>query len=189
MMLAAVLIVGIIAGLLLAAFIGGLTRAPARSSDPLHDWHDNANVIRIDEKEPTGFPICLAWECRVAGISYREADAEDFIAGRNRSLQLVREPDNTVSPLAVKVVGEWRDSAGNLRLAQLGYIPSDIAESIATRAPDAKLAAALRDLFIPMQGKGAGIRLNVWADSQLEPKVRRRRYAARRRAEKKQKPN
>ena len=148
------------------------------------DWHNNANVIRIDEKAPPGFPVCLAWECRVAGISYREADAEAFVAGRDWHLELVREPDNPFSNgTAIKVIGKWIGSAG-ARSAHLGYIPDEFSKSIATRAPEAELAAALRVLFIPMDGKGAGIRLNVWADSQLEPKERRRRYAARRRAKK-----
>jgi hypothetical protein len=188
------LIAAFAAGILVFALVArffGRSNGPAarffrmRSSD----WHDNPNVIRIDEHAPPGFEICLAWECPVAGISRREPDAEDFVAGRNRRLELLREPDNPVSPFAVKVIGEWTDGADNIRRAHLGYIPDEFAKSIATRAPDAKLAAALRDLFIPMDGKGAGIRLNIWADSQLERKERHKRYAQRRRAETKAKPS
>lgn len=180
---------GILVFVLIARFVGRLNAAPVRFFRARSEWHDNPNVIRIDEHAPPGFDICLAWECPVAGISHREKDAEAFVAGRDRRLELLREPDNPVSPFAVKVIGEWTDSADSVRRAHLGYIPEVFARSIGTRAPDAKLAAALRDLFIPMEGKGAGIRLNVWADSQLDRKERHRRYARRRRAEKKDRPN
>lgn len=182
MILITIFAAGILAGLMLAAFIGGLIRAPTRtanSSDEPHDWHDNANVIRIDEEAPPGFDACLARECRVAGVTYREADVEAFVTGSNQHLELVREPNNPVSSIAVKVMGEWDDGAGKRCDAQLGYLPQEVAQTIAGSAPNGNLAAALRDMFIPMAGKGPGIRLNVWTDSQVETKAkRRRRYAA-----------
>jgi len=175
--IAAIFALGIVAGLMLAAFIGRLIRAPSRGEPSPHDWHDNANVIRIDEDAPNGFDVCLAWECRVAGVTHREADVEAFVTGSNQHLDLVREPDNPVSAIAIKVTGEWDDGVGKRCSAQLGYLPAEVAQIVAGSAPKANLAAALRDMFIPVPGKGAGIRLNVWTDAE-DPKVARRRRIA-----------
>jgi hypothetical protein len=177
-----IFLAGMIAGLIMATFIGGFIRARSRrsppSNDESHDWHDNANVIRIDEDAPDGFDVCLAWECRVAGVTHREADVEAFVTGSNQHLDLVREPANPVSAIAIKVMGKWDDGAGKRCAAQLGYLPAEVAQIVAGSAHKANLAAALRDMFVPVPGKGAGIRLNVWTDGENPKAARRRRIAA-----------
>src|ERR1700722_8509190 len=128
MALIAALAAGILVFVLVARLFGRSNGPAARLFRTRGDWHDNPNVIRIDEHAPPGFDICLAWECPVAGISHRENDAETFVAGRDRRLELLREPDNPVSSFAVKVIGEWTDGADNIRRAHLGYIPDEFAK-------------------------------------------------------------
>jgi HIRAN domain len=176
----ATLTVGVILGLLLAAFIGGRLRARARTRTPLNerepeDWRDNPNVVQVNEHAPPGFAACLAWEARVAGISYHERDAESFVLGTAQQLDLVREPSNPVDKNAVSVFGTWTDSTGErYRRKALGHLPREIAAMVAALGPDAEIAAALRIMFTPMEGKGAGIRLNVWSKEKI-PRLSRRR--------------
>jgi len=144
-------------------------------SPPRGDWHDNPNVVEIDEHAPPGFAMCIAWGTRVAGISYNEAAAESFVLGTRQALDLAREPSNPFDKNAVKVLGTWTDAEGKRRRREmLGHLPREVAAMVAALGPDAEIAAALRVMFVPMDGKGAGLRLNVWSKERIVRPSRRR---------------
>ena len=147
----------------------------SRAPNPSSDWHDNPNVVQFNEYAPTGFDFCLAWEAPVAGISFNESAAESFVRGTSQHLELLREPGNRFDKNAIAVLGSWIDSSGEVRhRVMLGHLPREVAAAVAARGPDVKIAAALRIMFEPMDGKGAGLRVNVWGRGEIPARPNRR---------------
>jgi hypothetical protein len=170
----AVLVAGVVAGLALAALMRALSSRATRF-DESQDWHDNANVVDVHEYAPPGFSTCIAWGTRVSGISYHESAAESFVLGTAQQLDLMREPSNPFDRKAISVLGTWTDADGKRhRREMLGHLPRVVAAMVAELGPDAEIAAALRVMFIPMGGKGAGLRLNVWSKNKVVRPSRRR---------------
>ena len=104
----------------------------------------------------------VAWDIKVAGISLRTEAAARFIAGTFQRLEIEREPDNPVDANALKIFGSWFDSDGKPNHEHLGYVPREIAESVQAEAEGSPLAVALRAMFPPHDGKGPGLRMDIW---------------------------
>jgi hypothetical protein len=84
---------------------------------------------------------CRYRDVQVAGISYREEIATDYVMrGMNRHLELEREPTNVKDSNAIKVIAVW-EQGGELRRGHIGYVPAEISKKIAERHNDALLAA------------------------------------------------
>ncbi len=182
MALIGALIVGAVVFIFIERLLARLSGKPAdlpsgnsRAPNPPSDSHDNPNVVQINEYAPAGFDFCLAWETPVAGVSFNESAADCFVLGTSQHLELLREPGNQFDKNAIAVLGSWIDSSGEVRRRiMLGHLPREVAAGVAARGPDAEIAAALRIMFIPMDGKGAGLRLNVWARGEIPVRPIRR---------------
>ncbi len=128
--------------------------------------NDREYVVRIRFKSPvTGKQIRLfACDVPVTGISFHDVleNAAAFIAGRNRSLVIERDPGNRHDPNAIRVIGRWRDAAGSEQERQIGWVPKDIAARIASQAAGAPIYGALQTLFRPDEGRNPGIRFGIW---------------------------
>lgn len=122
-----------------------------RSSDPEH-------VIRINDRPSKGLAAKLKEYVPVAGVSYRQEAVSAFAQGRNRSLDLRREPSEKF-PEAIAVHGSFVDLKGKERTEQLGYVPKDIAKEIPGDLP---IGATIKVMFGACQGQDAGLRMDIW---------------------------
>lgn len=128
-----------------------------RPDDPPH-------IIRIDQPRPQGLPKKIAEYINVAGISQPEYQKVtlSFIHGKQREIELERDPMNQYDPNAIKVIGTWVDESGVRHREQLGWVPAKTAKEIAENYPDARIGASLEAIFLPREGKSAGLRIDVW---------------------------
>lgn len=133
---------------------------------------DSPHVIRINQHPPKGLPRKLAEYVEVAGISRDEAriNAERFIAGTNRRIELERDPTNTFDPNAIKVIGIWTDADGGEHRSRIGWVPREIAKNIAENYPHSSIGATLETIYKPHNGKGAGIRIDIWCPKATKAK-------------------
>ena len=73
---------------------------------------DTIDVIRIRRKKPqkATYPTIAVKDVPVAGVSQARAKANvlSFIGGTERSLALVRDPQNKFDKNAIKVIGYWK---------------------------------------------------------------------------------
>lgn len=122
---------------------------------------DPPNTWRQYNYKPEGFEGLVAEEIPVAGISYKNDAATQFVMGVNREILLERDPDNEYDPNAIKVIGVWDDLDGEHR-AQIGWIPKVQAGAIAYKHRDKPLVATIEAIFKPHRDKGIGLRINVW---------------------------
>ncbi len=125
---------------------------------------DPENVIRINQKPPSGLPNKLYEYTSVSGVnqSTRVEFVKDFINGKNRSIELLREPENLYDKNAVKVIGHWTDKVGNQKSAQIGYLPAEIALKISKDYKNVKIGATIKALYRPIGSKSPGIRIDIW---------------------------
>ncbi|MGO9019193.1 MAG: HIRAN domain-containing protein [Syntrophobacteraceae bacterium] len=129
---------------------------------------DPKNVIRIRWRKPqeATYPYMAVKDVSVAGISQANVRTNvlSFIAGTERSLALVRDPQNKFDKNAIKVIGNWKTKSGGTNSGQLGWVPREIAEEIAEDKDlaNAHLYPTLRTIFLPSAGKSAGLRFDIW---------------------------
>ncbi len=134
-------------------------------SPPARENGDDDYVVWVNQGRPQGMGRKLAWNIKVAGISQRkvQADAVGFIEGTSRELEIERDASIEGYPHGLRVYGRWQDSAGTVSRAPLGWVPDDIAKSIATDGePDIPVVARLRCIFWPRPGMGPGLRMDIW---------------------------
>ena len=130
---------------------------------------DAEDVIRIRRKRPpqATLPTILIKDVPVAGVSRPEAvkNVIAFIAGKDRSLALVRDRANRFDKNAIKVIGKWKDRGAGSGSAQLGWVPRATAREIAQdkELEGSELYASLRTIFLPSSGKSPGLRFDIWA--------------------------
>jgi hypothetical protein len=132
---------------------------------PLRWQSDPEHIRRFEHRPPKGFSMKLAENVEVAGISRPEtsASAVAFMRGTGHDLRLERDPGNAFDANAIKVIALWRDHAGaEVREAQIGWVPADLARQIAEVAPERPLAVALRVMFLPRPGNSPGLRFDIW---------------------------
>jgi hypothetical protein len=124
---------------------------------------DPEYVVRINQHPPKGLRRKFAEFVAVAGIGQPEAveNARGFIAGLGRRVELVRIPNHAVDPNAIAVIGYWVESAA-VRTGRLGYLPADIAASIAREGPAMPIGATLEVMYAPTLGRHPGLRLDIW---------------------------
>ncbi len=125
---------------------------------------DPPHIIRIKQKAPKGLPKKFAYDIQVAGISRSPYSfhAESFIKGVNRLLELERDPNNQNDPNAIKVMGTWTDSDGQIHNEQLGWVPATIAQNIALEISGEPIGATIKTMFIPTEDRSLGLRMDIW---------------------------
>lgn len=119
------------------------------------DWVIRFNISPINDATRVGKNVS------VAGVTFREDDANAFAWGDRQWCQLEAEPTNKYDKNAIRVLGSWytvgkTDSL--VRDAHIGYIPKEKAKLWVGK----KLIAQLKTLFMPIDGRTVGIRLDVW---------------------------
>jgi len=112
-------------------------------------------------------PLAGGSDVNVAGITFRLHDGHSFILGLRElaekgfgvpRLDLVREPDNPVSPASIMVWG----ILPNGQRFHLGYLPKEIAISISEQwRPEMPLAAELRRYGRLKKGNEVFFSINV----------------------------
>jgi hypothetical protein len=134
----------------------GINRDYRRPTDPEH-------IIRVNQKAPKGLPKKLHHYIKVAGISQPDAqhNAIQFIQGTDRAISLKREPDNPVDSNAVLVIGNWRIGPDTYS-GKLGYLPKGMGAALLQQDPSFRFGCTLDAMFVPHQGKGAGVRISIW---------------------------
>jgi hypothetical protein len=127
---------------------------------------DPPHWMRLRQPVPERAKL-FAQGIEVAGISFDNAreNAVHFAYGKERSLELRRDPQNPYDQNAVEVLGHWRDEKGKEHSGLLGYVPRELAARLAQEAPKAKLSATLETLILPRRKKSPGIRFSVWVSS------------------------
>ena len=124
---------------------------------------DPPHWVRLRQPSPEGAKL-FAQGVEVAGISFESAreNALSFAYGKERSLELRRDPQNPYDQNAVEVLGHWRDKEGKECSGLLGYVPRKLALRLAKEALSAELFATLETLILPRRRKSPGIRFSVW---------------------------
>jgi hypothetical protein len=124
---------------------------------------DPPHWIRLRQPAPEGAKL-FAQGVEVAGISFESTkeNALSFAYGKERSLELRRDPQNPYDQNAVEVLGHWRDKEGKECSGLLGYVPRELALRIAQEASSAELFATLETVILPRRRKSPGIRFSVW---------------------------
>ena len=124
---------------------------------------DADNVIRINQRQPSGLPRKVAEFVAVVGITRPDAfpHAQAFIFGSNRFVELERLPDHAVDPNAIAVIGTWV-ADGALHRARLGYIPAEVAADLAALGRETPIGATIKVLYAQAIGRTLGIRLDLW---------------------------
>ncbi|MGB9554024.1 MAG: ImmA/IrrE family metallo-endopeptidase, partial [bacterium] len=127
---------------------------------------DPPHWIRLRQPPPEEAKL-FAQGIEVAGISFDSAreNALSFAYGKERSLELKRDPQNPCDQNAIEVIGHWRDEKGKEYSGLLGYVPRELAARLAQEAPKAQLSATLETLILPRRKKSPGIRFSIWASS------------------------
>ena len=150
-----------------------LTLAPVISPEevPPFDYEfrfpgDPPHWVRLRQPAPEGAEF-LAQGIEVAGISFDSAreNALSFAYGKERSLEVKRDPLNPYDKNAVEVIGHWKDEKGKECSGLLGYVPKELAYRLAREAPEAQLYATLETVILPRRKKSPGIRFSVWVSS------------------------
>jgi hypothetical protein len=129
---------------------------------------DPAHVVRFRSQQPRGFRRKIAEYVPVVGISreQRPVHAARLIAGRDPRLELEPAPDALPDhPEAIRVWGLWIDADGQLQREELGRVPDDVAAQIASQPGVHELAAVPRALFMPVDGRSPGVRMDIWTDA------------------------
>jgi len=97
---------------------------------------DPPHLVRLRQAPPPGFRL-FTQGVEVAEISFEgtRENALLFAHGRERPLELRRDPLNPFDPNAVEVLGRWKDEEGKEFSGHLGWVPKEAAARLATEAP------------------------------------------------------
>jgi len=120
----------------------------------------------LRQPPPEGAQL-FAQGIEVAGISFESSreNALSFAYGKERSLELRRDPQNPFDQNAIEVIGRWRDKERKECSGLLGYVPRELAARMAKDASSSQLYATLETLILPRRKKSPGIRFSVWVSS------------------------
>jgi hypothetical protein len=139
--------------------------------------NDPEYVIRINQRPPRGLARKLAEFVSVAGIAQPDtlSNAQAFIRGSDRKVELQPVPENPIDPNAIAVMARWRE--GDIeRSGRLGYLPAEIAAQISNEEQGAVLGATLKVIYAPIPGRSPGLRLDVWTARRQRENVKEKPY-------------
>jgi hypothetical protein len=104
-----------------------------------------AKNLRFLPEIPDGMRI-FAHDEEVAGVQYRLSNAKAFAKGRDHQLRLEREPSNRHDPYAIKVMGIYKGWFSSHEV-HIGYVPADVAKSIAEREMFSRIRPRLKNIW------------------------------------------
>jgi hypothetical protein len=87
----------------------------------------------------------------VTGIHHRKDDAIAFIKGKDHTLEIHLEPKNQFDPNAIAVIGITKGFFGPKR-RKIGYIPAEIAKTIADGSAFSSISSRLRQIRLSDDG-------------------------------------
>jgi len=121
---------------------------------------DDLNVIKVNQYQPEGFPRKVEEFISIAGITQegRQKDAVKFMSGKERQIELRREPNNPYDNNAIEVYGHYV-LEGKSHSCKLGYLPAKTAKEL---LEEDEIRATLKVMYYPLEGKSAGIRIDLW---------------------------
>ena len=136
---------------------------------------DPEHVIRINQPHPPGLARKLAEFVAVVGTTQPNTSptVHSFICGSNRHVELRRMPEHEVDHNAIAVIGCWQEENSE-RHGQLGYIPADVAAQLKNEEQDTVIGATLKAIYVPVSGKSAGLRLDIWAPRRRPERAKER---------------
>lgn len=116
--------------------------------------------VRVPSKAPKGFSKKVMTDVPVAGVTYHQLQVMDFIKGKDREIDL--RPTTVVvlgtEMPATAVYGSWAEGKKRTE-AHIGYLPEEVHSSVAHLS----VAAVLVKVFMPVAGRSAGLRLDIYA--------------------------
>ena len=126
--------------------------------------NDPHHILRFAQPPPPGLTHKLFEDIPIDGfvLGAVPANAEAFIDGNARHLELERDSLNREAPYAIKVIGVWQDPEGNERHGQIGWLPLEVAQDIVLSHSATPLGATLRMLSKPRLGKEPELRIDIW---------------------------
>ncbi len=124
---------------------------------------DQSNVTRIKQNPPNKLGKKIFENISVAGVSdeLSAENANNLISGKNRRIELEKEPNNPYDQNAIKVIGYWEDVTGRTS-GQIGYLPKEVASEIASKYQDSDIGASIHIMYSPTKQKSPGFRINIW---------------------------
>lgn len=130
---------------------------------------DERHVIRINQKQPQGFPKKIAEFITIAGITMENRDivANQFAKGNDRQIELRKQPDNPYDKNAIEVYGHWTKQ-GKSFTEKLGYLPSKVASTLAN---EPELKATIKVIYKQTDETNVGIKIDVWTKMKKRVKV------------------
>ena len=116
------------------------------------------NAIRVGKNVP------------VAGVTFRMDDVNSFAFGCHQWCSLEFEPTNPYDKNAIKVIGYWDEDESFDRPAHghIGYIPKTKAKLWVGKV----LIAKLKVIYMPINGRTVGIRIDVWEMDAKQPSAK-----------------
>lgn len=123
---------------------------------------DHFNVKRLRTTFPQDYTR-VATNIAVAGVSFRADDVNKFVLNDPLFLTLKAEPTNQYDRNAIMVLGRYNED-GESKKVHIGYVP----RKIAAFHKAADLQAQLITVFVPYEGKNAGVRMHLWKKGKPE---------------------
>jgi hypothetical protein len=135
---------------------------------------DERHVVRINQLQPKGFPKKIAEFITVAGITMENRDvvAKQFVKGKDRQIELRKQPDNPYDKNAIEVYGHWTKQ-GKSFTEKLGYLPSKVASKLVN---EPELKATIKVMYMPTDETSVGIKIDVWTKMKKRVKVEEKPY-------------
>lgn len=135
---------------------GGMSDAIKRGVIYYRSPGDDINVKRIISKVPNGCHR-IANNIAIKGVSYRTEEVNEFVLNDPIRLSLVPEPTNEYDKNAIMIMGHYAKDDKEFA-THVGYVPKGLAK----KYKDEALKAQLLTVFVPHDGKHAGVRLSLW---------------------------
>lgn len=135
---------------------------------------DSENTIRLNQPQPKGCPRKIEEFVSVVGLTKenREIDAKKFILGKERRIELKRQPDNPYDKNAIEVIGHCLVE-GEAFSCKLGYIPAKVAKKIVGHE---ELKATIKAMYYPTEERSIGIKIDIWTKRKAVKKVEQKEY-------------
>ncbi|PQQ45494.1 HIRAN domain-containing protein [Bacillus thuringiensis] len=126
---------------------------------------DDINVIKVNQYQPDGFPRKVEEFVSIVGIMQdgRQKDTVKFMQGKERQIEIRREPNNPYDKNAIEVYGHYV-LEGKSYSCKLGYIPAQTAKKL---VEEIEIRATLKVMYYSLEGNPQGFVLSCGANESL----------------------
>jgi hypothetical protein len=119
-------------------------------------------ILRFEQPSPAALSHKLFEDITLDCALGEEPDTvAAFLRGSEQRLELERDTPNR-APRAIKVIGLWRDAAGEQRRGCIGWVPAIVTEDIMLSHAAAPLGATLRTVSRARLGHEPEVRFDLW---------------------------